>query len=355
VLIRYYPSLALVPHLYSISPHFHPQIASFHLWYPQATDTITIFCLPGLGTRNDDPALGCDNLECTRLNCLINYKKNYFKLVGSFNRDCSNQPIMLKHSIVFIHGLWMHASSWQPWMDFFNQHGYDTINPGWPGDADSIEACRANPEAIANRGVVEIANHYAGIISNMQNPPIVIGHSFGGLLTQVLLGRGIAAAGIAIDPAPIKGVWQLPFSALKSSLPVLANPFNLKKAVSLSFKQFRYGFANALPEQEAKDLFARWTIPAPARPLFQAAFASIAGSETAVDTTNASRGPLLITGGGNDHIAPPVFGRASAKKYPSSRVTDFKLFEGRGHSLIVDHGWQEVAQYSLDWLVKQGF
>ncbi len=262
---------------------------------------------------------------------------------------------MKKKTIVFIHGLWIHSSSWQPWMDLFQQHGYETINPPWPGDSPTVGECRANAQAIANRGVVEIANSYAKVIASLAEPPIVIGHSFGGLLTQVILGRGIAAAGIAIDPAPLKGVWQLPFSALKASLPVLGNPFNLKKAVSLSFNQFRYGFANEIPLDEAEELYDRWTIPAPCRPLFQAAFATVAGSETKVDTANSSRGPLLITGGEKDHIAPPILGRASAGKYNSSVVTDFKLFDGRGHSLIVDHGWKEVAEFSLNWIREHGF
>jgi non-heme chloroperoxidase len=261
---------------------------------------------------------------------------------------------MSKKTVVFIHGLWMHATSWEPWMKFFNENGYQTINPPWPGDSATVAECRADPKPIANRGVTEIADSYAKIIATLPEPPIVIGHSFGGLLVQVLLGRGIAAAGVAIDPAPIKGVWQLPFSALKASFPVLGNPFNLKKAVSLSFKQFRYGFANAIPEQEAKELYDRWTIPAPARPLFQAATATFAGSQTKVNTKNTTRGPLLITGGEKDNIAPPVLGKASLKKYNKSVITEFKLFENRGHSLIVDHGWREVAEYSLGWLNKNG-
>ncbi len=262
---------------------------------------------------------------------------------------------MAKRTIVFIHGLWIHSSSWQPWMDFFNRNGYETLNPGWPGDAATVAGCRANPLAIANRGVTEIADSYAKIIAAMPAPPIVIGHSFGGLIAQIILGRGIAAAGIAIDPAPIKGVWQLPLSALRASLPVLGNPFNLKKAKSLTFDQFRYGFANAVPEQEARELYDRWTIPAPCRPLFQAATASLFGSGTKVNTTNATRGPLLITGGEKDNIAPPILGKASLKKYNSSVVSEFKSFEGRGHSLILDHGWEEVAAFALLWLNNKGF
>lgn len=262
---------------------------------------------------------------------------------------------MAKRPVVFIHGLWIHTSSWQQWMDLFNKQGYQALNPPWPGDSPTVVECRSNRAPIANRGVTEIADSYSNIIASLTEPPIVIGHSFGGLITQVILGRGVAAAGIAIDPAPIKGVWQLPISALKASLPVLANPFNLKKAVSLTFGQFRYGFANAVTKQEAMELYERWTIPAPARPLFQAATATFAGSETKVNTENATRGPLLITGAEKDNIAPPVLGKASLKKYNPSVITEFKLFEGRGHSLVFDHGWNEVAEYSLAWLRKNGF
>ena len=240
-------------------------------------------------------------------------------------------------------------------MTFFNEHGYETLNPGWPGDSPTVAESRANPHPIGNRGVTEVVDSYAKVITSLHEAPIVIGHSFGGLIAQVILGRGIAAAAIAIDPAPIKGVWQLPFSALKASFPVLGNPFNLKKAISLTFDQFKYGFANAVPEQEARELYDRWTIPAPARPLFQAATATFAGSETKVNTANTKRGPLLITGGEKDHIAPPILGQASAKKYNSSVITEFNLFAGRGHSLIADHGWREVAEYSLAWLNKNGF
>ena len=261
---------------------------------------------------------------------------------------------MSRRTIVFIHGLWIHSSSWKPWMDFFSQRGFETLNPPWPGDSSTVAQCRENPQAIANRGVTEITDSYAKIITSLPQPPIVIGHSFGGLIAQVILGRGIAAAAIAIDPAPMKGVWQLPLSAIRASLPVIGNPFNLKKAKSLTFDQFRYGFANAVPEKEARELYDRWTIPAPCRPLFQAATATFAGSETKVNTSNTTRGPLLITGGEKDNIAPPILGKASQKKYNSSVISEFKLFEGRGHSLIVDHGWKEIAEYSLAWINKNG-
>ena len=253
-------------------------------------------------------------------------------------------------TIVFIHGLWMHASSWQEWMNFFNKKGYKTLNPPWPGDASTVAECRANPESIANRGVTEIVDSYAKIISSFPEPPIIIGHSFGGLIGQILLGRGLASGCVAIDPAPMKGVWQLPISVFKASLPVLGNPFNFTKANSLTFDQFCYGFANAISKEEARDLYDRFTIPAPCRPLFQAAMATFAGTETKVDTKNTTRGPLLITGGSKDNQAPPVLGKASMEKYDKSLITEFKLFENRGHSLVIDNGWKEIAQYSLTWL-----
>jgi non-heme chloroperoxidase len=159
---------------------------------------------------------------------------------------------MKKGTIVFIHGLWMHSKTWEPWMDFFSGQGYETLNFSWPGDGDTVSTSRANPKAMANYGVKAVADSYAAKMATLKEPPILIGHSFGGLLVQILLGQGAAAAGIAIDPAPMKGVWQLPFSSLRSAFPVLGNPFNLKKSVALTYKQFRYAFANTLTEQEAR-------------------------------------------------------------------------------------------------------
>ncbi|MEO8086677.1 MAG: alpha/beta hydrolase, partial [Bacteroidota bacterium] len=170
---------------------------------------------------------------------------------------------MSKKTILFIHGLWMHANTWEPWMKFFAEHGYQSINPGWPGESETVDTSRANPQAVANYGVKSIADHYAGHISSLKEKPILIGHSFGGLLVQNLLGRGLGSAAIAIDTAPMKGVWQLPFSTLRASLPVLGNPFNISKSFSLTYSQFRYAFANAIPEDEAKDLYNRCTIPSP--------------------------------------------------------------------------------------------
>lgn len=262
---------------------------------------------------------------------------------------------MATRTIVFIHGLWMHASSWQPWMDFFQQHGYTTMNPGWPGESETVAESRANPGPLAYHGVNDITDSYADLFANFPEPPIVIGHSFGGLIAQILLSEGDVAAAIALDPAPIKGVWQLPLSSMRTLFPVLANPFNLKKAVSLSFNQFKYAFANTITGEEARDIYERLTIPAPARPLFQAANAYFAGAATRVGTQNTGRGPLLITAGEKDHLVPPSLCRETVRKYNKSVITELKMFENRGHSLASDHGWKEIAEYCLEWLQVQGY
>lgn len=256
-------------------------------------------------------------------------------------------------TILFIHGLWLHKSSWDPWMDFFQQEGYTTLNPGWIGEADTVADCRTNPAAVANKTVRALANHYANIIEGLNEPPILIGHSFGGLLAQILLGENKAAAAIAINPAPMKGVWQLPLSTLKGALPVIGNPFHFSQALQIGYKDYRYAFANALSEDEANTIYDRWAIPSPARPMFQAAMATLIGSETKVNTSNSNRGPLLITGSTQDHIVPPILTKAAVKKYQSQAVTDYIEFQNMGHSLVADHNWKELANYSFTWLKKQ--
>src|SRR6266498_2702425 len=238
-----------------------------------------------------------------------------------------------KNPIVFIHGLWLHAESWKPWIEFFRQNGYEAIAASWPGDSDTTKSTREKPESVEGYGVSEIADFIAGQIKSFGRKPILIGHSFGGLLVQNLLGRDLAAAAIAIDPAPIKGVPELPLSALKSSFPVLGNPFNFKRAVSLTEQQFRFGFTNAVSEQEAKQLYAMYAMPAPGRPLFQAATATFnPNSATKVNLTNAKRGPLLLISGLKDNTVPPVLVRSALKAYGKSpAVTEFKEFPHRGH------------------------
>jgi pimeloyl-ACP methyl ester carboxylesterase len=257
-----------------------------------------------------------------------------------------------KMPIVFVHGLWLHAESWNPWMEFFRENGYDAVAASWPGDSETTDATRRNADAVAGYGVTEIADHIAAQLTAFERKPILIGHSFGGLLVQNLLGRDLAAAAIAIDPAPIKGVRELPLAALKAAFPVLSNPFNFRRAVSLTEPQFRYGFANAVPEQEAMELYAKYAMPAPARPLFQAATATFnPKSATKVNVANAKRGPLLFIAGAEDNTVPPVLVRSALKAYrKSTAVTEFKEFAGRGHSLTIDSGWRELAEYCLAWL-----
>lgn len=261
-----------------------------------------------------------------------------------------------RNPIVFVHGLWLHGESWNKWIEFFRANGYEAVAASWPGDANTTEATRRNAEAVAGFGVSEIADHIAGQLKAFKQKPILIGHSFGGLLVQNLLGRDLAAAAIAIDPAPIKGVPELPLSALKSSFPVLGNPFNFKRAVSLTEPQFRFGFTNAVPEQEARELFAKYAMPAPGRPLFQAATATFnPNSATRVNVGNASRGPLLLISGAEDNTVPPVLVRSTLKAYRKSpALTELKEFPGRGHSLTIDSGWRELAEYSLTWLKARG-
>jgi pimeloyl-ACP methyl ester carboxylesterase len=254
--------------------------------------------------------------------------------------------------VVFIHGLWLHATSWQPWIDKFTEAGYAPIAPEWPGGADTVAEARAHPEAVAPFGVAAVADHYAAIIAALPEKPVVIGHSFGGLLVQNLVGRGITLGGVAIDPAPIKGVLPLPFSALKVASIALRNPANRNKGVSLTAEQFRYGFGNALSIEESNELYEKWSIPSPGKPLFEAALANFSpNSPTKIATDNATRGPLLLTSGGHDHTVPPAIVKATLKQYAKSpAITELKTFDDRGHSLTVDHGWEEVAQTALDFL-----
>src|SRR6266540_2915734 len=241
-------------------------------------------------------------------------------------------------------------------MEFFRENGYEAVASSWPGDSESTVATRRNADAVAGYGVGEIADHIAGQFKALDKKPILIGHSFGGLLVQNLLGRDLAAAAIAIDPAPIKGVPELPLSALKSSFPVLGNPFNINRAVSLTEDQFRFGFTNAVSEQEAKELYAKYAIPAPGRPLFQAATATFnPNSATKVNVDNATRGPLLLIAGSADNTVPTVLVKSALKVYhKSSAVTEYKVFANRGHSLTIDSGWRELAEYILNWLHSKG-
>ena len=257
-----------------------------------------------------------------------------------------------KQPVVFIHGLWLLASSWDAWAERFQSEGYATVAVDWPGDANSVEDARSGLDHLAGVGVQEVTDHIAEVIRGLDTKPIVIGHSFGGLLTQRIADLGIAAASVAIDPAPFKGVLPLPASALKASSPVLSNPANRKKTVTLTFDQFRYGFANAVSEDEAKALYEQFHVAAPGRPLFQAASANFTtGKATKVDLNNPERGPLLVINGGADNIVPNVMAKAAFKlqsKNPGR--TEFREIEGLGHSLVIDSRWGEVADAALEFI-----
>ena len=256
---------------------------------------------------------------------------------------------------IFIHGLWLHSSSWQNWIDVFRAAGYEPAAPEWPGVPDTVEGARQHPEGQAGVGIDQITEHYAGVIRALGSPPVVVGHSFGGLIAQKLLGQGLAAAAVAIDPAQIKGVLPLPLAQLRSAFPVLGNPANRNRTVALTAAQFRYGFGNAVSEKESAELHERWTIPSPGRPLFEAAVANFSPHSPAkVDTANATRGPLLLISGKQDHTVPDVVTRAAYKLYRTSpAVTELLQFD-RGHSLTIDSGWREIADAALTWLGKNG-
>ena len=256
--------------------------------------------------------------------------------------------------VVFIHGLWLLPSSWDRWATVFEEAGFTALTPGWPDDPETVEEANAHPEVFAGKSIGDVADHYAAVIGRLSEKPAVIGHSFGGLLAQMVAGRGLAAVTVAISPAPFRGVLPLPISALRSSAPVLTNPANRHRAVPLTYDQFRYAFANAVTEDEAKDLYETFAVPAPGRPLFQAATANLnPWTEAKVDTDNPDRGPLLVISGEKDHTVPWALSNAAYKQQKDNPgVTEIVEIKGRGHALTIDSGWREVADTALAFVKR---
>jgi non-heme chloroperoxidase len=256
--------------------------------------------------------------------------------------------------VVFIHGLWLLPSSWDRWAALFEEAGYRALTPGWPDDPETVEEAKAHPEVFAHKTIRQVADHFADVIGQLKKKPAVIGHSFGGLLTQMLAGRGLSAASVAIDPAPFRGVLPLPFSALKSASPVIGNPANRNRAIPLTYEQFRFAFANAVSEDEAKELYDTFAVPASGVPLFQAASANLnPWTEAKVDSKNPDRGPLLIISGEKDHTVPWSIANASYKRQKRNEgVTEITKMPNRGHALVIDNGWREVADKALAFVQR---
>jgi pimeloyl-ACP methyl ester carboxylesterase len=254
-------------------------------------------------------------------------------------------------TIVLIHGMFMTPRSWDPFRGFFEARGYRVMTPPWPRLRGEVEDIRRDPSALNGLGVTEIVNHYENVIRELDEPPILMGHSFGGLFVQMLLDRGLGVAGVAIDAAAPKGVLKLPWSQIRSLSPVLLNPVNNWRTVALTFEQFRYAMANTMSDIEAMESYQRNAIPVPGRLVFQAGLANLnPWAATRVNYRNKKRAPLLLIAGSNDHIVPASVNRANFRKYRNSKaVTGFKEFSGRSHLIVAQDGWQEVAEYALAW------
>jgi pimeloyl-ACP methyl ester carboxylesterase len=258
----------------------------------------------------------------------------------------------VKQVIVLIHGLWMTPRSWNLFREFYEGRGYRVFAPAWSRLNGEVEDIRRDASALAGLGITEVVDHYEKFIQSLHEPPILIGHSFGGLIVQILLDRGLGVAGVAIDSATPKGIWKLPFSAIKSVNPVLSNPFNYNHTVTLTFAQFKYAFANTSSETEAHSAYEQNAIPGPGRPIFQVALANFnPWAATKVNYRNHRRSPLLLIAGAQDHLVPAVQNSINYKKYAHSKaITDYKEFPNRSHWIIGQAGWQEVAEYALAWV-----
>ena len=256
--------------------------------------------------------------------------------------------------VVFIHGLWLLPSSWNNWIEFFEEAGYAALNPDWPDDPETVEEARANPDVLAKKTLKQVADHTAEVIQGLQKKPAVMGHSTGGLLAQIVADRGLSAVTVAIDPGPFRGVLPLPVSTLRVSAPILRNPLNRGKAITLTFDQFKYGWTNALPDEEAKRLYETYHVAGPGVALMQMANANVnPWTEAKVDPKNPKRGPLLIIDGEKDHTVPWAIANAAFKRQSRNPgVTEIKMIPNRGHSLTIDSGWREVADTALAFVKR---
>jgi non-heme chloroperoxidase len=254
--------------------------------------------------------------------------------------------------VVFVHGLWLLPNSWERWAAYFEGAGYTTLAPGWPDDPETVDAAKAHPEVFANKTVGQIADHMDHVIRRLHRKPAIVGHSFGGMIVQMLAGRGAAAATVSISPAPFRGVLPLPLSAIKSGWPVLSNPANRHRAVPLTFEEFQYGFANAVSQHEAQELYENFAVPGSGTPVFQSAVANFnPWTEAQVDSENPQRGPMLIIAADEDHTVPVKVSKAAFKRQErNGGITEIVEMHGRGHALTIDHGWRDVAETALSFI-----
>jgi pimeloyl-ACP methyl ester carboxylesterase len=258
-------------------------------------------------------------------------------------------------TIVLIHGLWLTPLSWEGWKERFEARGHKVLAPAWPRMQDDPAEVRRDPSPLNRLGVTEIVDHYDGIVRRLDSPPIIMGHSFGGLVTELLLDRGLGAAGVAVSPAQVKGLLRLPPAQVRAVFPVLGNPANKNKTVELTPKQFHYNFTNTMSDEEAKAAYDRYEVPGPGRVIFQAAFANFnPRAATKVDFHKDDRPPLLIVGNDQDHTVPASLSREAAKRLGKSKaVVEYKEYAGRPHFTAGAPGWEEVADYALDWATRQ--
>ncbi|MER7445102.1 alpha/beta hydrolase [Micromonospora avicenniae] len=257
-------------------------------------------------------------------------------------------------TVVLIHGLWMTSRSWEHWAERYQARGLRVLAPSWPGMEGEVEQLRDDPTPIAKQRIADIVDHYEQIIQGLPRPPIIIGHSFGGLITQILVDRGLGAAAVGVHPAPIKGVAKLPLSTLRSGFSILRNPANRHRAVPFTQDDFHYAFGNTMNRADSDRAWQRYAVPGAGHVLFEGAFANLDPNSAAdVYTRRDDRAPLLLIAGGADHVVPPGVVRSNAALYTKSRaLTAYHPFPGRSHFTVGQEGWEEVADYALNWALE---